>query len=77
MADKTAKELIPEVLQIVEIDLIKAHHYLDKAMHLAVTSGDMQAAYMIAPVSTGVAMYIKQLTHGMKQMRKEAESVKE
>jgi hypothetical protein len=73
VSGKTAKELLPEVLQIVDSDLMKAHHYLDKAMQVAVTSGDMQAAYLIAPISTGVAMYIKQLQHGIKEMQKELE----
>lgn len=69
---KTDKELLPEILQIVESDLMKAHHYLDKAMQVAMITGDMSAAYNIAPIAVGISMYIKETTHTLKKMRTEA-----
>lgn len=72
MAGKSAIEVLPEVMQMVEVDLMKAHYYLDKAMQLAMMSGNMQAAYEIAPISVGIAMYIKQTTHTIKILEEEA-----
>lgn len=72
MPDKSASELLPDVLQIVESDLMKAHHYLDKAMQVAMHSGNIKAAYDIAPIAVGVSMYIKQTTHTIKKLKEVA-----
>lgn len=66
---KKAHELLPEVLQIVESDLMKAHHYLDKALQVAMLASDMETAQSVAAISVGVSLYLKETTHTLKKLK--------
>jgi hypothetical protein len=71
VAEKTAAELISETLQVVESDLMKAHHYCDLAMQLAMKTGNMEVAYQVAPLAVGIKLYLDQASNLIKKYKPE------
>lgn len=71
---KPPEEILVDVLQVVESDLMKAHHYLDQAMQVAMVSKNIRAAYEIALIAVGVSMYLKQTTNTIKKLKSESQS---
>lgn len=64
-----AKKLLPEVAEIVLSDLMKAHHYADKALRVAILADQMKIAEQIATISVSVAVNIKMLQHILREQK--------
>ena len=71
MANKTAKELLPEVMVMVESDVMKARHYLDKAVQVAIKADDLHTANDIAIVSVGLSLYLTEITNITERLKTE------
>lgn len=54
-----AEKLLPQVADIVWSDLMKAHHYIEKALKIAILSGNETTAQELASISVRLASDIK------------------
>lgn len=58
-----AEVLLPKVAEIIWSDLMKAHHYADKAIDIAILAGNLEVATSIAKISVDIAQNIKLIAH--------------
>lgn len=58
-----AEKLLPQIADIVESDLMKAHHYVEKSLQVAILAGAEEYAQELAILSVRLANDIKYLGH--------------
>ena len=54
-----AEKLLPQIADVIWSDLMKAHHYLEKALQVAIMSGNETTAQELASISVRIASDIK------------------
>lgn len=69
-----AEKILPEISSIIWSDMMKAHHYIEKSLQVAILAGAEEYAQELASISVRLATDIKYLEHLENKYLKSAKS---